>query len=632
MISFDDGATFSQEIFPLKLGSLKFTRDTRDSQLAKGRMFIRRHMNQPLELDGEGYNLIVPYERQPSQRCVRLYVRQERNCGGMWIPFWTGRFSAGSGTWDHSHCWASFNVEVFDRYSCLMDRLEKRQNILLAEAVDIIADIDITIEFGVVVGYRYEEFGGANACFAGWEYPEYPRTESWGVAFTIPPPDPLNGSYGFIVLWRELFTTNCINGIPVPPIGTGWALLTNNCGIDGTAVFWRVPVFQFPGPEMVYGAPVVEVPDCEDGFEAIMIHPGGPADLMSTIDCHPDLPPLYICFPTNIVHFSQARTLGSVMGLLLEGTGCTDLGNVVSDFFEINPPGDAPGYSPGINYVTGAASEVNNIFVIQKSDAALPMASQPALIEEKTLGDMLLLFLRMFEAFWDIDAAGNLRIEHWTFWVYDQGLDLTDAPNFKRNKNLCKYDHLQQRIPQRERFKMVDMRDEDFIGVDIIYDSPCVTQNDDGSVEEITAEVTTDLAFVYQDPDAVDLRGIVLVATAPFGSTFQVINGTGILSGDIEVNEPLSWSALHDAFFRHRRYLIQGNMNSADVTFDGIRPSIQQVPVTTKMCCDLFFMDPNDTVKTQLGDEFLVGRQGVIYGEEIDDASNVMTLTLRYAY
>ena len=97
---------------------------------------------------------------------------------------------------------------------------------------------------------------------------------------------------------------------------------------------------------------------------------------------------------------------------LVEQTGCPIEG-VRSDFFGWDAPGDAPGYVAGENYVTGEVTQTEGLMMVQKSDVMDPSASNPATIGEMTFKEFMSMLRIMFDCYWDIDANGYIRIEHW---------------------------------------------------------------------------------------------------------------------------------------------------------------------------------------------------------------------------
>lgn len=315
---------------------------------------------------------------------------------------------------------------------------------------------------------------------------------------------------------------------------------------------------------------------------------------------------------------------------MLERAGC-DVSAVVSDFFEWNPIGDAPGYVAGENYITGETNTVSNIQILQKSDAIDPLATNPATIGEMTIAEMF-QWLRALQVFWDIDDSGRLRLEHWHFWNYSQGLDLTTGEAYELNRGMNRYEHLSQEIPGRERCTMAEANGPDFVGLDIIYDSPCVQVDERNSVEETKLGfITTDISFISTTPDAISTSGFVMLA-CDSEAIPNVIIDTGAITGVPTTNAPLSWANIHAAFWTWNRYLKQGNMNGEDVTFDGIVPNIQQPDLKAPFCCGMESWDPRDTVKTELGQDYLNNRNAFVEKAELEDYDDRLSITPRYAY
>lgn len=621
MLSTDGGVTFPTEVTPLNLSRVEFVRDKREANLAKGRMFIRRHLSVPLEFHKDDYALLYPYERNPNVRCDFLYIRQERRCGSVWKTFWTGRFNAGSGNWDHCSCWCSFPITTVDQYTCFLDHIEEKQNVLQVAPVVVNTAFILSFEFDVC-WYNVDDPGGPLNCAT-----QFPEVEGWtfvgGGAFDIGA-----DSYDVIAYGRRREVTICVGGVPVPPAGSGWILLEDNCDTDGTAVYVR----EITEDEifnnicgLYFGtctanAPTPPVaPECSSFY---LVH-----------GCSSDgVPVMYICLCTAEEDSTTARPLEGVMQYLIDKMGCDDVTSMVSDFFEINPAADAPGYTAGLNYVTGQFNQVAHLTLTQKSDAAFPGASEAATVGELTMAEALEFLLQMFNVYWDITPAGELRIEHWVYWTFDQGLDLSTGEELFRNKGLCKYSHLDTSTPKYERFEFAEAQGIDFARADIIYECKAtVTENN--TIETTIGMITTDIVFVNENPDQINIeQGFVMLANTYDGSEYHTIVDLGVLSGNLQTNAPLSWANLLDRFFRHNRYYRTGNMNKQDVTFAGTRHTIEQVPLTVKMCCDLIDFDPNKTVKTELGQRFLVGRQGTIFDERVNDMTNTMTVTLRYGY
>ena len=309
---------------------------------------------------------------------------------------------------------------------------------------------------------------------------------------------------------------------------------------------------------------------------------------------------------------------------LLNSTDC-DGSIVVSDFFDWNPAGDAPGWIGGQNYVTGLTNQVNALYLLQKSDAIDPLASSPAVRGEMTLLEMLRILNQMFNVFWDIDENGNLRIEHFMYWQVQIGLDLTAITNVREP---MLFNSLLFVIPKFERFGMAESRGVDFVGTDIVYDSPCANPSE--VAETQIPNVCTDIYNVYTDPDAISKSGFVFLATEVISGDVSVITDEGALTGTPVNNAPLSWANLHRDYFTWNRYMQQGMMNNSLTTFDSVRPNIEQPEVSTALCCASLLFDPRDSITTNMGQDYLGGRTAVVEKVDYEEKTNRTTLTLRY--
>ena len=324
----------------------------------------------------------------------------------------------------------------------------------------------------------------------------------------------------------------------------------------------------------------------------------------------------------------------NVAEYILDQTGC-DYSELVSDFFEHNPPGDAPGYVAGLNYVTGEANEVNALVILQNTDATDPTASNPATLGEMKLKELLLYFNTAFQVFWDIDENGVFRLEHWLFWTFPVGLDLADYPGDKSVETLT-YRHISEEIPRFERAQYSTALGLDFVGADIEYSGPCVTTEEKSEVKEYRFDpFTADVSYVISDPDEIPKQGFTILATAFDGAAYNTLLGIGALSGNTITNAPLSAANLQANYWTWNRYQMEAAMNKRDVVFDGIRTNIEQKDVAVKMCCDVFDFDPSNRVLTGLGKRIgTVGnpRSGYVQREEVTESDETARFTLRYGY
>ena len=431
-----------------------------------------------------------------------------------------------------------------------------------------------------------------------------------------------------IMFYRETQTTACVAGSPVPPPGTGWILDTNDCSTLGTAKYVRPPA---------YGVPPSSEITVNSGSACTSYVPAAGEFLA----CEDEYLGINYCFwwhPTTLVNatYNHTRPLLQVVDEIAQFT-CPTINGVISDFFDWNPAADTPGYSPGINYVTGLSNKLTGIHISQKSDIIDPNASQPATVGELTFNELMQMFAVTFNAFWFIEGT-KLRIEHISAYQYNLTLDLTTGAyaTMLYGKNI--YEYLTERRPRVEKFKFMEAFNQDFVGKDIEYFVDCIVPTigrprGGNSAEQsllrenqITYDAgrfTTDLKYIEDNPDDINKDGFVLICTVDDGAgNLSVDYEAGLLSGNLMQNGHLAWSNLHHAYHRHNRVLLSGNMNGTLTTFLSAQNTKQQKNVDIYGCCS-FDLNGTDLVKTEIG-----------FGEVDEYTENLftnrVTLTLNY--
>lgn len=676
MVSLDNGVSYPTEVGVLNSGEVKFSAEQQE-----GEVFKRMKLGTELLMDSEAFALLYPYEKTGSLRCTVIYIRQEVECRGMWAPRWIGRFTPGVCEWDLDGCSLSVKPEVYDRYTCLLDAMDGKINVLDSPPYCATAVFDRQFDFGMVFGNwtRDDLVGTGPGYNTTYEYEQYATSTNMDVdpgmwtldgsvtdlgngwtkaktLFTNTDPGTMDEfSTVLFVYWRERVTTLCVDGDPVEPPGTGWVLYQNNCGVDGTAEWVRPPVIAYTFGDPVAGScagdePSPPVAACDGQW--LLITPN-PDDLTPRCppymyyDADPNIPdngdvldpnapileaPWYICI-TSIVEqeYCRARRMDDTLQRMLDTYDCPNARVVVSDFFEINPDGTAQGYSAGINYVTGQMNTVNHLLLLQASDALDPNASEWATLGELSMKELLEWLRLMFQVYWDITPGGIFRLEHIDYFVQTEALDLTTAEALRANAMRNRYKHLSEAAPRRERMAYQAQRTLDFVGKDIVYPPACAT----AEVKQETVSVAADLAYINADPDAISKEGFVMLAcTETPGTpdpTYTVIVDTGILLPNPVTNHPLAWSTLHDRYFRSWRYVRTGEMNGVQTNFR-VRPTIEQDGLVADVCCDMIGWKGDGTVKTELGETYLAKRQGLVSKAVWIDTSDIVELTLRYLY
>lgn len=608
-------------------GPLQYARFAEDEDLSVGLIAKRRKLTTDIVFSGDHYDFFRAIERDPVRRCEELIIRRQMKCGSKWETIWTGTFSTGSGSWDLDKCLFTVRPEVLDEYTCIMRAVNKKVNVLQVAPVTAQAVVIPSLQFGVCIPGLPTECPDILDVDGATPINEWEFAHTQVVTLTCPD-DP--GVYTPNIYWRERETTICVGGSPVSPVGAGWVLLTNNCATDGTAVYVRnstVP-WTFGDATVVFSeSPDPIPPDSSCAWT-----------YLGTVDINADVNPFcegydhyFICLSAGTpVVFDRARTLQEVANYMLGQAGC-DQTEMVSDFFEWNPPGDAPGYLPGVNYVTGLGIQTNALVLLQNSDAIDPGATNPATIGELTLKEFFTLIATAYRTLWAIDADARVRIEHFSYWTSPVGLVLSDYPKEDRTEPM-QYAYLKSEVPRYERPRWAAARGSDFIGSDIEYTGPCVSNEAETDVKEYSVgQFTSDIAMIVGDPDSVSKQGFTILATAFNGTEYNAILDHGALSGNFITNAPLAWANLERDFWQHDRFLPSGIMNRVITDFIGFIPNIEQRDVLVKMCCDYRNFNSSNRVTTALGGK-LGGINAFIRRAEFDEKSGGVTLTLRYAY
>lgn len=332
-------------------------------------------------------------------------------------------------------------------------------------------------------------------------------------------------------------------------------------------------------------------------------------------------PSFYWCPPEGQeILYDQNRLLIDVLSLYSDVCGLTE---VQSDFFEMNPPGDTPHYTPGINYVTALPNKISNLMLAQKSDIIDPGASQPATRGMLSFNDLMVMLKEIFQVYWVIES-GNLRLEHinWFSRTANPNYDLTTPDRMKYISGKGIYFYEKAKMPKYERYKWSEAQTTDFIGAEISYDSACVNQDPKNNIlNHAPGNVTTDLAYIFNEPNAIEKTGFVLIANDLIGSAYTVSSDIGLLSGLSKPNMHLSWANLHYNYHRYERVLLEGMMNNEVTAFITAKRTKKQEKIPFPYCCDEDLNPVTDLITTQVG-------EGEIDSMSYSLKSNIMTLDL----
>lgn len=276
--------------------------------------------------------------------------------------------------------------------------------------------------------------------------------------------------------------------------------------------------------------------------------------------------------------------------------GCT----VSSTFFNDTPN----------NPVTLSPSKVNYLTIAQKSDIIRPAgtAATSAMLSFSGLLDIL---WALFQVKWEYDEdTDTMIIEHISYFQPVGSIDLrTQEPCVATNK----YTYAKEKMPKYEKLLMAEADDPNFVGVPIFYNSPCVDPNPKTNTFEVSVDVTTDYEYIYNNPDAIDDEGFVILSNYLDGATYKVNSEVGIYNPTTRLNMHLSTANLQHYYWRDQRVLIEGYLNNVLTTFWSARKVKRQK--CNAILCDT--LDPMNEVITELGETYFLGERARIEGAVI---------------
>lgn len=345
-------------------------------------------------------------------------------------------------------------------------------------------------------------------------------------------------------------------------------------------------------------------------------------DWLKISDCgYTNEPSFYWCRETNYT-WSRNWLLQNVINAVKDNI-CSDVDDVVSDFFEWNPPGDTSGYVSGINYVTGAPNKLTYLSIAPAIDIyyidEIIAQTKQADVKQKLTWDIIEKILHdVFNCFWFIENS-TLRIEHYSWFQRTARYNLTTGIYLKyiEGKNIYKYDKLE--VPKYERFRWAQSLNTDFTGAEISYSGLCVNQDEKTNVKTYNVDnITTDIIYLLSGDEEVNVDGLVLMAN---GSDYKLLEEEGLITNVSFANCHLSWANLHYNYFRHGRAIMNGRMNLQDIVFlSSIRNKTQE-GVPFPFCCTDTIEPENDLITTKLG-------SGVVKKYELDLKTNIIIVDL----
>lgn len=265
-------------------------------------------------------------------------------------------------------------------------------------------------------------------------------------------------------------------------------------------------------------------------------------------------------------------------------------------------------FTAATNPSTQDENKLRYLTIAQKANIIRPADTNPAVFALMSWNDLMEILWGMFQVAWDYDLATNtFRVEHISTFAHGTGLDLRTQ---KISKGSNKYNFVPDKMPKYEKFSFMEASDGNFVGVDIWYDDTCVNQNLKQNKRETAIDVTTDIEYIINVPDAISDSGWVIMCTFEWGGENFIPVDYGYLYPTAKLNMSLSWANLHHCYFMDNRVLLEGYMNNVLTTFfSAEKTKAQRI---NAMICDMSAYDPWDTIITELGETYLGGVEGYV--------------------
>lgn len=509
----------STEMKPLFSGEFTY-------KLESGELFYKKELKEklrfPLQAD---YTFLKAQET--ADECEKVNILIEKLCGGVYTEEWRGDFTMFDATVNDSRCFIEVEPKPIDEYACYEDIKDEEVNAFFATNPKVIS---------TAIGGTYQtvECSGVRSGVGFAEWVDYFNLDLWfdgclagATSYTVRENKliingtdyskefPYNETEPFDIsvttTWhREIITSNCVGGAcVVPTLGTGWNLLTDDCVGSGECTYYREPVSGLSEP---------------------------------------------------LGDYSNGVLFNDVVTSVVNALACDYV--VKSDFFNINPVGDAP---VNTEYAY-AESYLQNMTFHHKSDIKRRNSTNPTTSEawDFTPEDFFSDLKDLFNVYVVI-KNGVFIIEHYTFFTSVVGADDTSV-------NMLKQVERDGEVKKKLTYKYLDeVGNTAFANGVIRYN--CGNDNDERKLKLFSM----DLAYIQDttNADRVSDDGFVLISNTLF-------NGGYIINND---NQPLAWKNLLPSLHLAGAMFPTGTINGAVTTFTSVIPYINQEPYFLTLCC-----------------------------------------------
>lgn len=540
-----------------------------------GEIFFTQEFNGDLTFTKSDY-LIFKADYDLNDYCKRYEFIIEQKCNHVYQVTYIGSFSLLDGEFDFDKCTFKVKPTLEDKYSCL--KLNEDTTINLLDAA--VTKYTLTSDY-----YTYIEFNHNNAL------QEMVLLTTMDGLFRYN--DDCSHTYSVNIYAREVVVLP--ERLTPDETWTEWdqVVARNNREVPEGFIKW-VRNLDYVTITIAAGDIVIT---CDSSYDSNQDYSLLSDFIKVVVE---GIPPVVYVYRTRAYY--KYTFLNSLVFLNAEITyiNCIKLVDAINFAKDQCSVGDLQSefFTNATNPVTGIASKTNNIYLIQKSDAKRPSASEQATKGETTWKELMTAIQNYFNVKWYLDVDSNLKIEHISTILKSTGIDITVNPYLKTTANKKKFKFDKNLIYKFEQWNISEAYYEDFKGLPITYSDNCTKK--DGKFDSKnydTGEYMTDLGYLQNKPDKVSDTGFIIVAC---DANDKIINETGILSGNTILNGSLAISLLHDNYWRHERIFLTGTMNGVSETFESAIKLKQLDKINIIKCCDVDF-DPIETINTDLG-------------------------------
>lgn len=547
----------------------------------EGQLFFRMKYDGNLIFKGSDYAYFkTRYDL--NAYCDLYEILIEKYDGSNYVVFWSGYFSMTDCKFDFEKCQVIVTPVVYDKYSCLLRNSENEINLLEDAPTVLNGAIKTTLEIELIYTTSNDNT------------PYYQQMYFLN-NFTLDAGEYTPGDYVFRVSGRE-----AINIAENVVLGDGWILWDGNDNrtdyrtiinrlepIEGynkwvrsaSYTTWLPVIFDKP-PIVNFTLHYESLTDKENwvNYGQFKTTTGE----IYTIGFHNSVFENETYNNNPVLQYRGYSLIESLTKIIK--AICTDFdeSTITSTFF-----------TNSTNPTTNAASESNNLYLIQNSDAKRPNASNPATKGLLNFKDLMTDLYVYFQVWWYLDDNNNLVIKHQSEIENIPGINITLSPYIKTTAHKKYIEFNKSLIYRYEKWDLNNTDTIDFVGLPIEYDELC-SGKEDPRTKTYNGQITTDLGHIQQHQDDVSDEGFTLVA-APGG---VIQNRVGLISSRLQANEWLSISRLHNNYWRHNRILRTGKLNGVDTTFISFQ-KIRKIQEQNIILCEDF--DPLKSVTTELG-------------------------------